>query len=204
MQQRDYPGRRRTAPWPRAPPSGARTAWRPLYGLETFTSLGPRNAAGGTNPGAAVNKPDVVAPDGVSTVTYGASTGVNYANGGNGFWGTSASSPHTAGLAAVVWSSRPAYTLAQVRSYVQAQALYKGAGGTCGGSLAAAPAGGDPAPASGVQNNRYGWGRINLPVTPTAIALGGLAGQALPLALPAAGAGLAGLAALAAWARRRK
>ena len=62
----------------------------PLYGLETFSSCGPRNAAGGAQPVGAVNKPDVVAPDGVSTASYGASNGANYANGGSGFWGTSA------------------------------------------------------------------------------------------------------------------
>ncbi|MDH7485757.1 MAG: S8 family serine peptidase [Anaerolineae bacterium] len=136
----------------------------PLYGLETFSSFGPRNGPGGTNPGAAVNKPDVVAPDGVDTVTYGASNGVNFANEGSGFWGTSASAPHVAGLAATAWEGYPAYTLAQLRNYVQDQALYKADGGTCGGALAAAGL----SPRSGTQNNRYGWGRIHLGAAPVA------------------------------------
>jgi hypothetical protein len=123
-----------------------------LYGLETFSSLGPRNASGGGNPGATVDKPDLVAPDGVSVATaaYGVNTGVNFANGGGGFWGTSASSPHVAGLAASIWEGKPAYTLANMRTLIEQQAVYKADGGACGGSRA---------PASATQNNRYGWGR---------------------------------------------
>lgn len=119
----------------------------PLYGLEPFSSLGPRNGSGGTDPGATVNKPDVVAPDGTSGVTYGASNGTNYVSNGPGFWGTSAAAPHVAGMAAVLWSGRPAFTLAQVRSNIQAYALEKGDGGGCGGGTNL--------------NNRYGNGRIN-------------------------------------------
>ena len=126
----------------------------PLYGLETFTSCGPRNAAGGAQPVGAVNKPDVVAPDGVSTASYGASNGVNYANGGSGFWGTSAAAPHVAGLAATAWSGRPDLTLAQLRSIIQSKAIAKGDGGSCG--------------ANGTQNNRYGYGRIALGALPIA------------------------------------
>jgi hypothetical protein len=122
------------------------------YGLETFSSLGPRNASGGANPGTAVNKPDVVAPDGVSTATYGASNGVAFrTSGASGFFGTSGAAPHVAGLAATVWERFPAYTLAELRTYVQSNASFK-ADGTCGGS------------GSGNQNNTFGWGRIDLPV----------------------------------------
>lgn len=128
----------------------------PLYGLETFSSFGPRNAAGGGNPGAAVNKPDLVAPDGVSTATYGASDGVSFANGGGGFWGTSSAAPHVAGAAALAWQANPGYSLSQVRSYLQGRALYKSNGGACGGSVVAS------APASATLNNRYGWGRLYL------------------------------------------
>jgi len=131
----------------------------PNYGLEPFSSLGPRNAAGGANPGTTVSKPDVVAPDGVSGVTYGASNGVNYAGGGTGFWGTSAAAPHVAGLAAVSWSGRPDYSMTQQRNYIQTQAVYKADGGSCGGSRS---------PESGTQNNRYGWGRIQLGSLPVA------------------------------------
>ena len=129
-------------------------ATAPLYGLEPFSSCGARNAAGGAAPGAAVNKPDVVAPDGVSTAAYGASNGVSYASGGSGFWGTSGAAPHVAGLAATAWSGRPDLTLAQLRSNIQSKAAVKGDGGTCG--------------ASGAQNNRYGWGRIALGALPVA------------------------------------
>ncbi len=127
-------------------------ATSPLYGLEPFSSFGPRNASGGGNPGTAVNKPDVVAPDGVSTATYGASDGTSYADGGTGFFGTSAAAPHVAGLAATLWEAYPSFTLAQLRSYVQNHALYKADGATCGGL----------APQSTTQNNRYGWGRIDV------------------------------------------
>jgi hypothetical protein len=126
----------------------------PLYGLETFSSCGPRNAAGGAQPVGAVNKPDVVAPDGVSTASYGASTGASYANGGSGFWGTSGAAPHVAGLAATAWSGRPDLTPAQLRSIIQSKAVTKGDGGSCG--------------ASGAQNNRYGYGRIALGALPVA------------------------------------
>lgn len=125
----------------------------PLYGLETFSSFGPRNASGGGNPGTTVNKPDLVAPDGVNTATNGVNNGTNFANGGGGFWGTSAAAPHVAGLAATAWEGYPGYTLAELRNYVQTQALHKGDGGSCGGS--------------GTQNNRFGWGRIKLGVPPT-------------------------------------
>jgi hypothetical protein len=124
----------------------------PLYGLETFSSFGPRSAPGGGNPGTTVNKPDVVAPDGVNTATDGINNGTNFANGGGGFWGTSAAAPHVAGLAATAWEGYPSYTLAELRGYVQTQALYKGDGGSCGGS--------------GTQNNRFGWGRIKLGAPP--------------------------------------
>lgn len=128
----------------------------PLYGLETFSSLGPRNAPGGGDPGTTVNKPDVVAPDGVSGETYGANDGTNYANNGGGFFGTSAAAPHVTGMAAVMWSRTPSMTLAQLVGSLKSQALFKADGGTCGGTSPS--------------NNRYGFGRINLDA-PTAVEL---------------------------------
>lgn len=143
------------------------------YGLETFSSFGPRNASGGGNPGAAVNKPDVAAPDGVSTAAYGASNNQAYRIAtSTGFWGTSAAAPHVAGMAASVWERNPAFSLSSLRSFIQGEALYKGTGGTCGGSMASAGA----APASGTQNNRFGWGRINLGL-PQAVSLAGFEAQ---------------------------
>lgn len=120
-------------------------ATSPLYGLEYFSSLGPRNASGGANPGTTVNKPDVVAPDRVSTVTYG--TGA--------FGGTSAASPHTAGLAASLWERYSTYTLAQLRNIVHTWALDRLAG-ACGGTNAL--------------NNSYGEGRISVS-SPTSVKL---------------------------------
>lgn len=140
----------------------------PLYGLETFSSLGPRNAAGGGNPGATVNKPDVVAPDGVSGETYGTNDGTNFANNGGGFFGTSAAAPHVAGMAAVMWSRTPAMTLAQLTNLLKGQALYKADGGTCGGNNLLNLQ--TDAPESATSNNRYGYGRINLEA-PTALEL---------------------------------
>ena len=119
----------------------------PAYGLEPFSSLGPRNASGGGSNGTTRAKIDVVAPDGTSTVTYGAANGTNYAGGGTGFWGTSGASPHVAGLAALVWHGNPTYTLAQVTSYVKTQASDRPLG-SCGGSAG--------------NCNTYGDGRINL------------------------------------------
>jgi hypothetical protein len=128
----------------------------PLYGLETFTSFGPRNAAGGGNPGSAVNKPDMVAPDGVSTVTYGKSANISFADGGPGFWGTSAAAPHVAGAAATAWQANAGYAQSELRSYLQGRARHRADGGVCGGAAAAG------APASTTLNNRYGWGELYL------------------------------------------
>jgi|GEM_PF-865414 len=122
------------------------------YGLEPFSSLGPRNASGGGSNGTTRAKVDVVAPDGTSGLTYGASDGVDYANGGSGFWGTSAAAPHAAGLATTAWQAYPAYTLAQITSYVKTQAVDRPLG-SCGGSAG--------------NCNTYGDGRINLPTPST-------------------------------------
>ena len=54
------------------------------------------------------SKPDLVAPDGVSTVTYG---NAGAACGQSGFLGTSASSPQVAGAAAILLGRRPTLTV---------------------------------------------------------------------------------------------
>ena len=136
----------------------------PLYGLETFSSLGPTNASGGADPGAAVNKPDVTAPDGVDNATYGANGNLSFANGGGGFWGTSAAAPHVAGLAAALWEQAPGASLSTLRSAIQGQAQYRASGDVCGGARSA------------VQNNRYGWGRIYVNA-PLAVTLADFAAQ---------------------------
>ena len=66
--------------------------------LEDYSSRGP------TIDGRI--KPDIVAPDGTSTVTYGTTA----------FWGTSAAAPHVAGAAALVLDANPGFTSAGLRS----------------------------------------------------------------------------------------
>ena len=79
--------------------------------LEDFSSRGP------TNDGR--TKPDVVAPDGVSTFAYGA---------GN-FYGTSAATPHVAGAAALLKSAEPTLTADDLQYYLEAYAVDLGAPG---------------------------------------------------------------------------
>jgi len=79
--------------------------------LETFSSQGPTTDSR--------IKPDLAAPDGVSTVSYGATN----------FYGTSASAPHVAGAAALVKECYPIYTNAQIQSFLEGRAVDLGAGG---------------------------------------------------------------------------
>ncbi len=65
-------------------------------GLEGFSSRGPTNDDR--------IKPDLVAPDGVSTVTY------------SSFWGTSASCPHVAGAAALMLELNPTWNPAEIEN----------------------------------------------------------------------------------------
>lgn len=99
--------------------------------LEPYSSQGP------TNDGR--TKPEITGPAQVSTATYGTT----------GFPGTSASSPHVAGAAALVWQRtkalNPGWTKQQVRDYVQ-DYLQKYALET-----------GAPE-----QDNLFGWGRLQL------------------------------------------
>ncbi len=53
-------------------------------------------------------KPDLAAPSGVSTVSYGVSTA---SHGTEGYFGTSAAAPHVAGAAALIKSANPSYSL---------------------------------------------------------------------------------------------
>jgi len=90
---------------------------------EDFSSQGP------TNDGR--TKPDIAGPDGVSTFTYGATN----------FFGTSASSPHVAGAAALVLSRYASYTPDQLQNFLENSALDMGTPG---------------------KDNIYGWGRLYL------------------------------------------
>ena len=99
--------------------------------LAVYSSQGPSNDGR--------LKPDLSAPAGVSSVTYGPDV----------FNGTSASTPHVAGAAALVWSAFPGYSSDQVREYLQTHALDLGS----------------PGP-----DNRYGHGRLRLSSPPAQIA----------------------------------
>jgi subtilisin family serine protease len=106
-------------------------------GLEFYSSQGP------TVDGRM--KPDLVAPDSVSSSTYGQFTRC----GGSGFAGTSAAAPHVAGAAALIKQRSPSFKAAQLRAYLVAHA----------GDLG--PPGADDA---------YGAGRLLLPaIEPPAI-----------------------------------
>ncbi len=98
-------------------------AWRDNK-LETFSSQGP------TNDGRL--KPELVAPDRVTTRSYR----------GEMFPGTSASTPHVAGAAALLLSRAPQLKAAEVRALLESSAADLG------------PAGPDTA---------YGYGRLSLP-----------------------------------------
>jgi len=79
--------------------------------LEAFSSRGP-TVDGRT-------KPDIVAPDRITTATYGT----------RGFWGTSAAAPHVAGAGALVLQAQPTSTPDQVRAFLEARATDLGAPG---------------------------------------------------------------------------
>jgi subtilisin family serine protease len=86
--------------------------------LEQFSSEGPTNGPGGASSGGGA-KPDLVAPDRVTTVTYGPT----------GFWGTSAASPHVAGAAALMKQAEPSHSPDQLQSDLEELAVDLGARG---------------------------------------------------------------------------
>ena len=77
------------------------------------SSITPGNYLFATNGGQTLLKPDITAADGVFTKTPGFLP----------FFGTSAASPHAAGIAALVVQARPSYTPAQVKKAMTASAL---------------------------------------------------------------------------------
>ncbi len=85
--------------------------WHNPTTLESFSSQGP------TKDNRV--KPDLVAPDGVTTATYGASA----------FYGTSASAPHAAGAAALVKQRYPSYTPAEMQAFLENRAIDLGDAG---------------------------------------------------------------------------
>ncbi|MEW6571808.1 MAG: S8 family serine peptidase [Nitrospirota bacterium] len=92
--------------------------------ITDYSSQGP------TNDGRI--KPEIVAPDSVSTYSYGI----------NNFPGTSASAPHVAGLAALILSANPTFTVSDLWNMLTGSALDIGIAG---------------------QDNVYGFGRLNIP-----------------------------------------
>jgi hypothetical protein len=94
--------------------------------LESFSSRGP------TNDGRI--KPDIVAPDGVSTRSYASYSPPTFS-------GTSAAAPHAAGAAALVKQRYPTYTPAQIQAVIEGGAAELGTTG---------------------KDNLYGSGRLNL------------------------------------------
>ena len=99
--------------------------------LATYSSQGPSNDGR--------LKPELSAPAGVSSSSYSPRV----------FHGTSASTPHVAGAAALVWSAFPDFSAAEVRNYLQEHALDLG----------------PPGP-----DDRFGHGRLQLsspPAVPT-------------------------------------
>jgi hypothetical protein len=105
--------------------------------IEPFSSQGPTISG--------VQKPDITAPDQVSTFTYGHAGTTCDPYGG--FAGTSASAPHVAGAAALVKAAHPSFTVAQLKSYLQTYAKDQGAAGP---------------------DNVYGAGLLYLPARPLA------------------------------------
>ena len=101
--------------------------------LEDFSSRGPSRDGR--------IKPDLVAPDGVSNVTY---------NPYGGFYGTSASCPHVAGAAALVWAYYDSLSHIEVAAFLRGSTIDLGAVGP---------------------DNDFGNGRLSLPLpsaeTPT-------------------------------------
>ncbi len=85
-------------------------------------------------------KPDISGPAGVSGATYGESA----------FDGTSASTPHVAGAAALVWQANPGFTREQVKDYLLVNALDYG------------PTGPDTG---------FGFGRLQLPAAAPGVVL---------------------------------
>jgi hypothetical protein len=87
-------------------------------GLEPYSSQGP------TIDGRV--KPDLVADDRMSSLTYGT---FDSCTGSSGFAGTSAASPTVVGLAALVKQLYPSDTAAQLRAYLTSHAADLGAAG---------------------------------------------------------------------------
>lgn len=86
--------------------------------VESFSSRGP------TIDGRI--KPDISGPDGTASSVYGSDSGCN---GPDGFYGTSASSPHVAGAAALVLGASPDLDVAELQQLLEDRAQDAGPAG---------------------------------------------------------------------------
>jgi len=122
---------------------------------EPYSSRGPTNKSR-LNP-LSLTKPDLVGPDRVDTWTYSS----------EGFPGTSASAPHVAGAAAVVWSAHPDWNAEQVRVWLEYAALDLGEAGkdnVYGAGLLRLPPPAVPSPGkSHTYGARAGWYLVSVP-----------------------------------------
>jgi subtilisin family serine protease len=100
------------------------------YSLEPYSSRGPTFGSGGTCSGGSIN-PDIAGYANVSTVSYGSGA----------FNGTSAATPHVGGAAALVLGANPSYSVSQLQSYLENNAVDLGTSG---------------------KDNLYGAGRLRL------------------------------------------
>jgi|GEM_PF-2676215 hypothetical protein len=98
---------------------------------EPFSSQGPSNASIHS---ASRIKPDIAGPDGTLSTTYGS------------FYGTSASSPHVAGAAALLLSEDPTRSADDLQTLLESSAIDMGLAG---------------------KDNIYGAGRLDLELTPS-------------------------------------
>lgn len=86
---------------------------RKIFFTPTGTPITPGNFLFATNGGLTLQKPDFTAADGVTTRTPGF----------NPFFGTSAASPHAAGIAALILSAKPTLTNTQIAAIMRNTAL---------------------------------------------------------------------------------
>jgi hypothetical protein len=120
---------------------------------ESFSSQGPTNSS---QYAASIIKPDICGADAVSGMSYGSS-----------FKGTSASCPHAAGAAALIWSRYPYWGATDVRDWLESNAVDMGAWGKdniYGHGRLSLPFSSDPAGKSHTYGTAAGWYMVSVPL----------------------------------------